>query len=174
MVRKRIKKQANVAPVPKDMAEARRFVRQIGEAGREAGRIEAELNDKIAALREEYAALAAPCNHRVEELTEGLRIWAEAHREELTRGGKRKSVDLGTGEIGWRLRPPRVLLRNVAGVIESLQALKLDRFLRTKLEVNKEAVLAEPEVAEQVKGVTIRQDEDFFVAPAEDDLGEAA
>jgi phage host-nuclease inhibitor protein Gam len=52
--------------------------------------------------------------------------------------------------------------------------LKLDRFLRQKLEVNKEAVLAEPEIAEQVKGITVKQDEDFFVAPAEDDLGEAA
>jgi len=103
-----------------------------------------------------------------------LRIFAEAHRDELTNEGKKKTVDLGTGELGWRMRPPRVLLRNIPGVIESLQMLKLDRFLRTKLEVNKEAVLAEPEIAEQVKGITVKQDEDFFVVPAEDELTDAA
>ncbi|MDX8402100.1 MAG: host-nuclease inhibitor Gam family protein, partial [Mariprofundaceae bacterium] len=84
MAKKRIKKAANVAPVPKDLAEARAFVRRIGEHQREAARIEAELNDKLAALREAYAAYAAPHNKAVEELTEGVRIWAEAHRDELT------------------------------------------------------------------------------------------
>ncbi len=171
---KRIRKQANVAPIPKDLAEARQFMRLIGEHQRDAARIEADLNDRISELREKYAAMAAPHNKHADELTEGLRIWAEAHRDELTNHGKKKTVDLGTGELGWRMRPPRVLLRNVQAVIESLQMLKLDRFLRQKLEVNKEAVLAEPEIAEQVKGITVKQDEDFFVAPAEDDLGEAA
>ena len=174
MAKKRIKKNAVTVPVPKDLAEARSYVRRIGEESRRAARIEAELNDRIAALREEYAAKAAPHNKAAEELTEGLRIFAEARRDELTNHGKRKSVDLGTGEIGWRMRPPRVLLRNVAGVIESLKTLKLTRFIRVKEEVNKEAILAEPDIAEQVKGITIKQDEDFFVVPAEDDLTEAA
>jgi len=174
MAKRRIKQQANVAPVPKDLTEARTFMRSIGDHQRDASRIEHDLNDQIAALREKYAALAAPHNKHVEELTEGLRIYAEANREELTNHGKKKTVDLGTGELGWRMRPPRVLLRNVAGVIESLQMLKLTRFLREKLEVNKEAVLAEPEIAEQVKGITVKQDEDFFVVPAEDELVEAA
>lgn len=171
---KRIKQTANVAPVPKDLTEAREFMRRIGDEQRDASRIEHDLNDQVAAMREKYAALAAPHNKQVEELTEGLRIFAEAHRDELTNEGKKKTVDLGTGELGWRMRPPRVLLRNIPGVIESLQMLKLDRFLRTKLEVNKEAVLAEPEIAEQVKGITVKQDEDFFVVPAEDELTDAA
>ncbi len=171
---KRIKQQANVAPVPKDMAEARKFMRLIGDHQRDAARIEHDLNDQVAALREKYAALAAPHNKQSEEHIEGLRIWAEASRDELTNSGKKKTVDLGTGELGWRMRPPRVLLRNMPGVIESLQMLNLDRFLRQKTEVNKEAVLAEPEIAEQVKGITVKQTEDFFVVPAEDELGEAA
>ena len=174
MAKKRIKASANVAPIPKDLAEAREFMRRIGDEQRDAQRIEHDLNDQIAALREKYAALDAPHNKQVEELTEGLRIWAEAHRDELTCAGKKKTVDLGTGALGWRMRPPRVLLRNVAGVIESLQALKLERFLRTKMEVNKDAVLAEPQIADQVKGISVKQDEDFFVVPAEDELGEAA
>jgi len=174
MAKRRIKQQANVAPVPRDLTEAREFMRRIGDESRDAQRIEHDLNDQIAALREKYAALAAPHNKQVEELTEGLRIFAEAHRDDLTNHGKKKTVDLGTGELGWRMRPPRVLLRNVAGVIQTLELLKLDRFLRQKTEVNKEAVLAEPEIADQVKGITVKQDEDFFVVPAEDELGEAA
>jgi len=66
---KRIKQTANVAPVPKDLTEAREFMRRIGDEQRDASRIEHDLNDQVAAMREKYAALAAPHNKQVEELT---------------------------------------------------------------------------------------------------------
>ncbi|PIS34681.1 MAG: hypothetical protein COT37_01425, partial [Parcubacteria group bacterium CG08_land_8_20_14_0_20_43_9] len=58
-------------------------------------------------------------------------------------------------------------LRDVESILESLKALKLKRFIRTKEEVDKEAMLKEPETAKTVKGVSISQHEEFVAKPAE-------
>ena len=46
--------------------------------------------------------------------------------------------------------------------------LGLDRFIRTKQEINKEALLNEPEVAKGIAGITIKTGvEDFVIKPFE-------
>jgi len=108
-----------------------------------------------------------PHQEKVSQLVEGLFAFAEAHRDELTDHGKRKTVEVPTGIFGWRMTPPAVKLRDVESILESLKALKLERFIRTKEEVDKEAMLKEPEVAGTVKGVSIGQHEDFVAKPSE-------
>ena len=71
-----------------------------------------------------------------------------------------------TGIFGWRMTPPAVSLHNVKSVLEVLKRLNLKRFIRVKEEINKEAILKEPNIAKKVKGIFIRQDEEFFVKPA--------
>ena len=52
--------------------------------------------------------------------------------------------------------------------MESLRTLGLHRFIRTKDEVNKEAMLNEPELAATVAGVSvIKGKEDFAITPFE-------
>ena len=46
----------------------------------------------------------------------------------------------------------------------------LKRFIRTKEEINKEAILDEPEVVASVKGISITQKEDFVIVPFETEL----
>lgn len=56
-------------------------------------------------------------------------------------------------------------------MLESLRTLGLVRFIRTKEEVNKEAMLNEPELAATVAGVTIKTGvEDFVITPFEQDI----
>jgi phage host-nuclease inhibitor protein Gam len=55
-------------------------------------------------------------------------------------------------------------------VRDALQRLRLDRFLRTKIEINKEAILNEPEAVALIPGIKISQIEDFVVTPFEADL----
>ena len=43
----------------------------------------------------------------------------------------------------------------------------MKRFIRVKEEINKEAMLKEPELAETVRGVSITQREEFIVKPTE-------
>ncbi|KKT96721.1 MAG: Mu-like protein prophage FluMu host-nuclease inhibitor protein gam, partial [Parcubacteria group bacterium GW2011_GWA2_45_15] len=55
----------------------------------------------------------------------------------------------------------------VESILESLKSLKLKRFIRTKEEIDKEAMLKEPETAKTVKGVSISQHEEFVAKPTE-------
>ncbi|MQT14412.1 host-nuclease inhibitor Gam family protein [Segnochrobactrum spirostomi] len=158
-------------PVPQTREEAATAVARIGELGRAVARIEADLNDELTRRKEAAETAASPLRDEVTALTEGLKIWAEANRSELTAGGKTKSADIGTGVISWRLRPPKVSVRAVDQVIELLRARGFRRFLRTKVEINKEALLAEPDVARTIAGISIgSKGEDFIVEPFEVEL----
>jgi phage host-nuclease inhibitor protein Gam len=162
-------------PVPQSRDEAADAVCRIGEANREIARIEADMNDKISALKSEGEKASEPHKSKVVELTEGLKTWAEAHRDELTGQGRTKTADLGTGKLMWRLRPPSVRIVGVDRVIEAIKAMGLDGFLRVKEEVNKEALLAAPDKARMLAGVSIGSEgEDFFVEPFEASISAGA
>jgi hypothetical protein len=57
----------------------------------------------------------------------------------------------------WRIRPPSVAIRGAEAVIAHAQALGLAKFVRTKEEVNKEAILNEPDQVRGVAGIIDRQ-----------------
>jgi len=171
---KRIKTEAAAGPVPQSREEAAGFIAEIGRLQRERERIKAAMNDRLAELKQEHEESARVPAERIRELAAGVQIWAEANRLELTRRGQVKSARLASGEIKWRTRPPRVNLRGVEGVIAACRKLGLDRFVRVKEEVNKEAMLAEPDLAGTIAGVSITQGEDFVIVPFETDLEEVA
>ena len=156
-----------VVAVPKSLNEAAQFLAQIGEEQRATDEIKSGLNAVVDKLKAKAVADSEPHQEKVSQLVEGLFAFAEAHRDELTDHGKRKTVEVPTGIFGWRMTPPAVKLRDVESILESLKALKLERFIRTKEEVDKEAMLKEPEVAGTVKGVSIGQHEDFVAKPSE-------
>jgi len=65
-------------------------------------------------------------------------------------------------------------LKAVDKVIETLKRLGLGRFVRTKEEVNKEAILANPKAVAGVAGIKVVQGiEDFAVTPFEIEIGGA-
>lgn len=166
-----------VLPVPQSRDQAADFVKQIGDADREVRRIEHDLNDRLAAAKAEAQKAAAPHQSKIRMLTEGLKTWCEANRDALTDGGKVKNADLGTGKVLWRHAPPRVTLSGVEAIVEALGRLGLEKFLRRKVEVDKEAMLRDVDTARLVPGVTIGSaGEDFAVEPFEVEVsaGEAA
>jgi phage host-nuclease inhibitor protein Gam len=162
-------------PVPQSLDEAAGVVRAIGDLNRNVARLEADMNDELAKVKERYEALAEPLRAAATGKTEGLKMWAEANRSALTGGDKSKTIDLGTGLVKWRLRPPSVRLSRMEEIIARLKMLGLTRFVRVKEEVNKEALLAEPEIAGTVAGVSIGSPgEDFIVEPFEAELSATA
>ena len=156
-----------VIPVPKSLDEAAEFLRQIGEEQRTTDAIQSDLNAEVDELKAKAMSDAEPHQKKISQLVEGLFAFAETNRDELTDSGKRKTVELPTGIFGWRMTPPAVSLHNVKAILKSLKSLKLDRFIRAKEEVDKEAMLKEQEVAKTVKGVSISQHEEFIVKPTE-------
>ncbi|WP_291830531.1 host-nuclease inhibitor Gam family protein [Bosea sp. (in: a-proteobacteria)] len=162
---KRMKSRAVDVPVPRDANEANEWLKQIGDLVRSAELVQAALDEQVAALKAKAEAEAAPIDAAIAAMTKGLQVWAEANREALCAGG-RKTVAMSAGEIGWRLRPPSVRIASIGAVMETLKSLGLARFIRTKEEIDKQALLAEPEVAAKVPGVTVGSvGEDFFVQP---------
>jgi len=174
MAKTRVKQDAAVYPVPQNEMEVRGNIKKIGDHQRQRDRIEADMNDAIIKLKEDYANQAAPHNKAIELYSKGVQTYCEAHREELTNHGKKKSADFGTGDVQWRMRPPSVRIKGVDDVIEALKALKLTRFLRSKLEINKPAILEDQEAVQHIKGISISQVEDFVIKPSETELEEVA
>ncbi|MCP1659312.1 host-nuclease inhibitor Gam family protein [Neisseria perflava] len=168
----RIKKAAIEAA--QDKGEVTLFIRRIGDAQREVKRLETEAGDKKALIEEEYAALAAPHIAEILSLTERVAAYCEAHKDELTEGGKSKTADFTTGLVKWRIRPPSVKVTGVAAVLAWLkEKTAYAEFVRTKHEIDKDAILNQKErFAEgQVPGIKIVSGvEDFVIEPTEQEL----
>lgn len=169
----RIKQAASAVFVPQNREQVNAAIRELGVLQRELARIAADMNDELAAVKESYETDAEPRRQRVAALTQGVQIWSEANRDALTQGGKVKTAAFTTGEVAWRLRPPSVRITGKEAVLDALRRLGLKRFIRETPEVNKEAILNDPEAVAHVPGIGISQGEDFVVTPFEAELAVA-
>lgn len=166
----RLKVQAE-AYVPQTLDDCAADIRRIGDLQRQMIRAQTELNDRVAEITAAIAPLLESLKEQLKPLQAGVQVWCEANRNELTRGGKVKSASFVTGEVQWRQRPPSVSVRGVEGVLLQLVKLDLDRFIRVKQEINKDAILAEPEAVRGVAGISVITGvEDFVIVPAEIDV----
>lgn len=168
----RIKAAAADYAVPQSTQEVNDAIVEIGQRQRDRDRIEADMNAELAAVRKSYEDQAHPHAERIKDLASGVQTYCEAHRDELTKGGKTKTAKLASGEVSWRMRPPSVAVRGMAAVVDALKKLKLTRFIRTKEELDKEAVLADPSAVDAIKGISIQQKEDFVIKPFSTELEE--
>ena len=151
---------------PQSYAEAQSDIRKIGDLQREHARLLTHLNDKVAAMTEAAAPGLKTLAEQISTLQKGVQTYCEANREALC--GKGKTANLVTGEVQWRQRPPSVKVTGVEAVLGWLKAKGMHAFVRTKEEVNKEAMLNEPEKAKAVPGITIVTGvEDFVIVPFE-------
>jgi phage host-nuclease inhibitor protein Gam len=167
MSKKKIKAEAVTHWVPADRDQVNEAIAEMGTLQRERVRIEAAMNDKLAAVKARYEALAKPKGDRIAELALGVKLWCEANRATLTKDGRVKFHEFATGVVKWRLTPWAVSLKNVAEVLALLKAKGLTQYIRTKEEIDKEALLADREsLGDSIKGVRIGQKEEFSIEPA--------
>jgi len=165
----RIKQVALVA-VPQSKEDCAADINEIGRLYREIAVQTAAMNDEIAEVTDRYTSAFTPLQDKIKLLQSGVQSWCEAYRDELTNGGKSKSGQFVTGTVQWRQKPPSVVVRGVDAVIEALNRLGLGRFVRVKEELNKEAILNEPEAVKGVAGLSIKSGvEDFVIQPFEND-----
>jgi phage host-nuclease inhibitor protein Gam len=173
MAKKMRAKKAAAVDVPQTQEAVVVAIAEIGQLQRDRTRIEAAMNDELAVIREKHEAQALPLAERIQQLTNGVQTWCEAHRSDLTQGGKVKTAAFASGEVRWRMTPGKVVLRGIEAVMDALRERGLRNFIRTKEEPNKEAMLADPEGVAGVPGITIAQVEEFEVLPFETELAEA-
>ncbi|MFT4098457.1 MAG: host-nuclease inhibitor Gam family protein [Rhodoblastus sp.] len=165
---------ANLA-VPQNADEATAFIGRIGIAERMVARIEHDMNDQIAKIKQASEEAAAGYIADSKALTEGLRIYCDANRDKLTDGGKVKFHQFGTGKVEWRHLPPSVRMKTgvkAEDVIAWCEAQEdhpeyAERFVRTKKELDKDALRSSP-MADDIPGIIIGSaGEQFTVAPVE-------
>lgn len=167
-------------PVPQSREDAAAVVARIGAINREIGRVEAAMNDELATIKANAEEACGPLKDELTSATEGLKIWAEANRADITHGHKTKTVDLGTGTISWRTSPPKVkgvprAKEALAELITKMKSLGLKQFVRVTEEINREAMLADPDKAEKVPGIKIASEgEEFSVEPFEVEISGSA
>lgn len=151
--------------------EVETAIKEIGDLNRELERLAIEQNDKLAAITEEYAPLMNEVKEKLAPKQDAVQAWCESRRDELTQNGKTKTGSFNTGEVQWRQRPPSVGIRGVDSVLDSLKMRGFTQFIRIKEEINKEAMLNEPDTAASVPGVTIKTGvEDFVITPFEQEV----
>jgi len=170
----RLKTAAAAVAIPQNREQAAQAIADIGATNRALARLTADMNDYLAEIKRVYEERAEPLRQQIEAKTMAVQTWAEANREQLTQNGKVKTAALTTGEILWRTRPPSVTVRGVEAVLDALRRLGLTRFIRAKEEINKEAILNEPQAIMGVAGISISQGEDFVIVPFETELAEVA
>lgn len=160
---KKVKRPAETAPVPTNAEAASDMLAEIGSLQRDMALHQAALDEVVAAAKATTELAVSPAKLRIEALSRGLEIWATANRPALTDGGKTKTIVLSAGKLSWRSAAPSVTVRGAEVVMAAIKAAGLGRFLRTKVEINKEAMLAEPAVATAIAGVSIGSSGEAFV-----------
>jgi len=156
--------------VPQSRNEVADHIDLIGSAQRELQRIELDIDDIVSKLRLDKQPKIEALTNTIADLSKGVQTWCEANRDSITDGNKVKSANLTTGEVNWRQRPPSVKTRASAQLFEKLKRLGFSFFIRSKEELDKDAILAKPETA-AAAGIEITTGiEDFVITPFEQQL----
>ncbi|HAU2967608.1 TPA: host-nuclease inhibitor protein Gam [Salmonella enterica subsp. diarizonae] len=165
----RLKAAAN-SYTPQSKEQVSIDIKKIGDIQRELTRIEADANDQIAVIMNQNTPKIEALRAELDVLQKGVQTWCEANRSSITKGSS-KTANFITGEVAWRTKPDSVSIKGVELVLETLKKLKLDRFIRRKEEVNKDAVLADKKAVENIKGISIVSGkETFSITPFEQEI----
>lgn len=157
------KRAAETATPPVNRDEAETYLARIGEIQRMAQLNKMALAEAVARVTADIEAESAKLGEEHDRLFRGLQLWAEANRHALTDGGKTKTVRLASGSIAWRLAPPAVRIKAPEMALAFLLENDREEFLRRKVEINREAMLANPDLASETPGVLIKSAGEAFV-----------
>jgi len=156
----------NTVLTPKDYAGVNAYMREMGEIDRLVLAEKTRLEASIERLRAKCIASIEESVARRAQLYKAIGRFAKKNRESLLPEG-RKSLQLTSGVFGWRLTPRKVIVSGKEEtLITWLEANHMPRFLRTKVELNREQLLEEE--PENIPGVSFDQKERFFVEPREE------
>jgi len=167
MARKTVKVEAARIVTPEDIEKALQRIAMLEEEIRES---EAAYNQDEQERRGVLTLELQPKRDEIEKFSHGLRLWGEGNREEF---GKKKSLEFRHGVVGFRLGNPTVKPIKGVTLAAALALIKnskfVERFVRTKEEINKEQVLADygtDDLSEKELnglGLTVEQSETFYV-----------
>ncbi|WP_346286878.1 host-nuclease inhibitor Gam family protein [Zoogloea sp.] len=161
-------------PQPKPVRsyeDADRTLLEIADCETQLQKAEAEMNEQIQKVREEYEQTTHVVRAIKASLEKEMERFCILNKADFE---KTRSKELVHGTLGFRNTPPKVALLNRKykwdTVLELLAKVRFGKeFIRTKEEINKEAVLAAyagKEIDDQKLasvGIKVDQSEEFFL-----------
>lgn len=167
---RRLKQPAFTLAAPQSDDDANAAIYRIGELNRQIDLLDIGFKDAVAQVKATFEDQTKPLGAERDALMNGVQAFAEANRKRITRGGEVKFATFPAGKLLWRLRPARCALpkdeTKLAVMIAWIKANGFMQFIRTKEEISREAMLAEPELALKVPGIRIGSEgEDFVIEP---------
>lgn len=151
---------------------------RIAELNREKDSLESKANEKINAIQEALSADLKPLLDEIKKISLSVKQYVDKNRTKLFLDDA-KTVKLETGDIAYRSGKPSVATNSTEKVINEILdrndltdvKTKFDKkmakvYLRTKLELNKDAILENPDEAFEKTGVGIKEGaERFYIKP---------
>lgn len=163
MSKKKAKAVPNWTPLEVEAAIA-----NIARLQAELAAIKSEAGAELAKLSERLAAAVVGPEATLNNLVESVLDWADANRAEICAEGT-KTAKFAAGEISWRFAPAAVKApskpEKLKAIVKALLKGRLKRFVRVKLELDKEAILKEPEKIKGIAGLSVKQDELISLKP---------
>ncbi|WP_061223603.1 host-nuclease inhibitor Gam family protein [Leptospira weilii] len=177
----------------KNRADLTQAVAELGETKRERDRIKSEVDDQISQLTTELQTELTPLDLKIQHIVSGIKLYVDTNKDELFPDPEYRTCKLPTGELKLRKVPASVKTRASSKLFEKILSENglLEKFnnlvsklggiyLRVKLELNKEQILAEPLRATQKIGVELNEEKErLYITPSEIDaeieaVGDAA
>lgn len=148
-------------PAPRTTAEAAQAMADLGAAMAERAKLQAALDAEVAQISARFQQSMRPLVEAEDAIFAGLHEWAEANRETLG-----DSANLGTGEVGWKKSPEKLVVEDEEKVIEALRKKELTEFVRVKESLDKVLLKKRFGEVKGIKGLTLVQEEVFRAKPA--------
>lgn len=123
---------------PRNWEEVNQRLAYLGEAERQIRALRDQFEQKVAVLKQQWLEASQPVEQERDRLREQIERFYWGHRGELLAEG-RKSVELAFGRLGSRLSRS-VAVEDAVAAQQWLEAHSLARFLRTRTEVDREAI----------------------------------
>ena len=158
---KRIKSDKQIEAIA-DWQVADEFIKQIGELQLKIKQLETSANNKINYAKSELLAKSEPLLKEITVLTDSLEAFAANRPDDF---GKAQSRKLNFGLLGWRKSTSISIKQTTLELIKKVFGKKADQYIRTKEEVDKDALSGLTD--QQLVSVDARRKpkEVFFVEP---------
>lgn len=126
------------SPEPRTWDDVNQRLGYLGEVDRQLRVLRDDFEQKVAVLKQQWLEASRPLEKERDRVQRQIERFYWAHREELLAQG-RKSVELAFGRLGARLSRS-VVVEDAALAQQWLEAHGLEHFLRTRTEVDREAI----------------------------------
>lgn len=164
----------------KNKAELEAGMEYMGEQMLEKDRLVNEANQKISQIRSELEEAVYPIQSKIDHVTSGIAYFVQKNREELFPDPNLKTCKLISGTLNFRKTPASVRTKTSVKLLEKILAengllqlyndwiARLSKvFIRAKLELNKDSIIADPLAAHQKIGVELNEEKErLYIKPS--------